>query len=289
MTSTNQFVRTFKRNALAAALGMCFIGASLAAETGGLRITITGNDGQPVAGATVRVSSPDSLVSRSAVTEADGSVRLNGLDPATNYTVEVGASGYDDYSAGNVAVVSGKNLSLGYALGATTLDTVVVTGTSLAAVDTTSAIVGTTLTLDLVESLPTGRSYQSYLQIVPGVKPSSGGNPSSKSGVNYTDIGGTTGTSSDNVYYLDGIDVTDPNSGTFGANFNSEIIQEQQVITGGVPAEYAGGSGLISKVITKSGSDEFHGSINYYLQNDSLVADDKHGESAGFSTLRTCR
>ena len=286
-TSSRSFAKGLKRSALTVALGMCFVGAAIAAETGGLRITISGTDGQPIPGATVSVSSPDSLVSKTAVTEADGSVRLTGLDPATNYTVVVDASGYGDFSANNVAVVSGKNLSLGYALGATTLDTVVVTGTSLAAVDTTSAIVGTTLTLDLVESLPTGRSYQSYLQIVPGVKPSSGGNPSSKSGVNYTDIGGTTGTSSDNVYYLDGIDVTDPNSGTFGANFNSEIIQEQQVITGGVPAEYAGGSGLISKVITKSGSDEFHGSLNYYLQNDSLVSDDKHNESAGFSTFDT--
>ena len=117
---------------------------------------------------------------------------------------------------------------------------------------------GTTLTLQMVESLPTGRSYQSYLQLVPGVKPSPGGNPSSKSGVNYSDIGGASGSSSDNVYLIDGVDVTDNNTGTFGSNFNSEIIQEQQVITGGVPAEYAGGSGLISKVITKSGSDEWH-------------------------------
>src|SRR3546814_17526773 len=101
----------------------------------------------------------------------------------------------------------------------------------------------------MVESLPTGRNYQSYLQIVPGVKPSSGGNPSSKSGVNYTDIGGNTGTSSDNVYYLDGVAVTDPNRGTFGAKFTSEIIKEQHVSTDGVPAEYAGGSGLISKVV----------------------------------------
>ena len=287
MVSNNQFVRSLKRNALAAALGMCFIGASIAAETGGLRITITGNDGLPVAGATVRVSSPDSLVAKSAVTEADGSVRLSGLDPATNYTVEVVASGYDNYSAGNVAVVSGKNLSVGYALGATTLDTVIVTGASLAAVDTTSATVGTTLNLDIVESLPTGRSYQSYLQLVPGVKPSAGNNPSSKSGINYSDVGGAIGSSTDNVYYLDGVNVTDPLTGTFGANFNSEIIQEQQVLTGGIPAEYAGGAGLVSKVITKSGSDEFHGSINYYLQNDSLVADDKHGESAGFSTFDT--
>ncbi|MEZ5545340.1 MAG: TonB-dependent receptor [Lysobacteraceae bacterium] len=271
---------------LAVALSMCFAGAALA-DTGGLRISITSSSGTPVAGATVKVSSPSSLVTRTGVTAEDGSVRLQGLDPATNYTVEVVASGYNDFSASNVAVVSGKNLSLGYVLGIESLDTVVVTGGSLAAVDTTSATVGTTLTLSMVESLPTGRSYQSYLQLVPGVKPSAGGNPSSKSGVNYADIGGAAGTSSDNIYVIDGVDVTDPDTGTFGANFNSEIIQEQQVITGGVPAEYAGGSGLISKVVTKSGGDEWHGSVNYYLQNDSLVSDDEHSTSGGFSTYDT--
>src|SRR3546814_9533713 len=52
--------------------------------------------------------------------------------------------------------------------------------------------------------LPTGRTYQSYLQLVPGVKPSVDGNPSSKSGVNYSDVGGDIGISTDNVYYLVG-------------------------------------------------------------------------------------
>ena len=60
--------------------------------------------------------------------------------------------------------------------------------------------------------------------------------------------------------------------------------------TGGVPAEYEGGSGLISKVVTKSGSDEFHGSINYYLQNDSLVADDATGpDPSGAQSPRRAR
>ena len=260
-------------------------------QTGSLRIAVTGDDNQPLAGATVTVSSPDSLVSRSGQTDAEGRVRLGGLDPATNYTVVVTAPGYTEYSASNVAVVSGKDLSVGYVLisgarpsDATDLGDVVVTGRSLAAVDVTSATVGTTLTLDTVESLPTGRSYQSYLQLVPGVKPSSTGNPSSRSGVNYADVGGATGQSTDNVYYLDGVDVTDPHAGTFGANFNSEIIQEQSVIVGGVPAEYAGGSGLISRVITKSGSNDWHGSVNYYFQNDGLVAEDEHNSSGGFST-----
>lgn len=262
-----------------------------AQQTGGLRVTVNGATGGPLSGATVVVRSPDSLVSKSAVTGTDGRARLSGLDPSTNYTVTVSAAGFTDYTASNVAVVSGKDLSIGYALAAVAdanaVEEVIVTGVSLAAVDVTSATVGTTLTLDVVESLPTGRSYQSYLQLVPGVKPSTLGNPSSRSGVNYSDVDGTTGSSTDNVYYLDGVDVTDPTAGTFGANFNSEIIQEQQVIVGGVPVEFAGGSGLVSRVVTKSGSNEWHGSVNYYLQNDSLVSKDKHTTSGGFKTYDT--
>ena len=273
-----------RRSAISLAVGMCFMGAAWAAESGGLRIMITGAQGQPLAGATVKISSPSSLVTKTAVTEADGSVRLAGLDPATDYKVEVIAPGYPAFSANDVIVVSGKNLALNYPLAASNVQTVVVTSSRLAQVDSTSATVGTILNLGVVESLPTSRSYQGYLQLVPGVKPTTGGNPSSKSGVNYADIGGATGTSTDNVYILDGVDVTDSNTGTFGSNINSEIIQEQQILTGGIPAEYAGGSGLVSKVVTKSGSNDFHGSVNYYFQNDNLVADSKHNTSSGFST-----
>ena len=64
---------------------------------------------------------------------------------------------------------------------------------------------------------------------------------------------------------------TDPVTGTFGANLNTEIIQEQKVITGGIPAEFVGATGLISNVVTKSGSNTFHGSANYFFQNQDLV------------------
>lgn len=278
------------RAALGVALSFCVAGVALAqSQTGALRVAVTGPNGAPLSGATVVIKSPDSLNTKTATTDAEGRVRVSGLDPSTNYTVTISAGGFSNFSADHVAVVSGKDLSVGYALTAegNTIEEVVITGRSLAAVDVTSATVGTTLTLQTVESLPTGRSYQSYLQLVPGVKPSSGGNPSSRSGINYADVDGATGSSTDNLYFLDGIDVTDPSTGTFGANFNSEIIQEQQVLVGGLPAEYAGGSGLVSRVVTKSGSNEWHGSLNYYLQNDSLVAKDKHQSSGGFKTYDT--
>ena len=119
--------------------------------------------------------------------------------------------------------------------------------------------------------MPTGRSYQSYLQLVPGVlpdDPEAAGNPASKSGLHYRDIGGDAGVSRDNFYYIDGINVTDGVTGTFGANLNTEIIQEQQVLTGGIPAEYVGAPGLLSSVVTKSGANQLSGSVNYFFQND---------------------
>ena len=97
-------------------------------------------------------------------------------------------------------------------------------------------------------------------------------------------IGGST----DNVYYFEGINVTDPVTGTFGANLNTEIIQEQKVITGGIPAEYVGAAGLISTVITKSGSNLYSGSYNYFFRNDGFVAENDHTTStAAFSTKDT--
>lgn len=278
------------RVALGVAMSTFIVGVALAqSQTGALRVTVSGENGAPVAGATVTVRSPDSLVTKTGTTDPEGRVRVSGLDPSTNYTVSVASPGYNEFSASNVAVVSGQDRSVGYALASqgNKVEEIVITGRSLAAVDVTSAVVGTTLTLQTVEALPTGRSYQSYLQLVPGVKPSTSGNPSSRSGVNYSDVGGSTGSSTDNLYFIDGVDVTDPSTGTFGANFNSEIIQEQQVLVGGLPAEYAGGSGLVSRVVTKSGSNQWHGSVNYYLQNDSLVAKDKHQSSGGFKTYDT--
>jgi Carboxypeptidase regulatory-like domain len=274
---------------------LCLAASAAFADTGGLEVTVMNAAGQPVAGATVQASTPDSLTERSGTTDADGAVRLVGLDPSNRYEVVVSGQGFQNVRYTNVQVVSDRTFSLDYVVGmpGADIEEVVVTGESVVRqmVDTTSAMVGTDVTLDLTESLPTGRSYQSYLQLAPTTKPTLNGNPSSKSGVNYSDVvdanGNTFGSSSDNVYYIDGVDITDNLTGTFGANFNSEIIQEQQIITGGVPAEYAGGQGLISRVITKSGSNEWHGSVNYYTQSDSLVADNKHLPNSTFSTFDT--
>jgi hypothetical protein len=268
------------------------------ADTGGLQVKVTDATGNPIAGAAVSASTIDSLSKKSGVTNADGELRLMGLDPSDNYVISVTADGYQAARNEGVLVVSERTYDIPFSLvgGGEELEEIITYGRSDIGqlVDTTSALQSTDVTLDIMDSLPTGRNYQSYLQMAPSTKPTNdenGGNPSSKSGVNYSDVvdanGNTAGSSSDNVYYIDGVNITDNYYGTFGANFNSEIIQEQQIITGGVPAEYEGGQGLISRVVTKSGGNEFHGSLNYYMQSDSLVADNDNLEDASFSTFDT--
>ncbi|MGH9457441.1 MAG: carboxypeptidase regulatory-like domain-containing protein [Thermoanaerobaculia bacterium] len=269
--------------------------ASIAAfadiTSGTIQVIVTDSTGGALPGVTVLAESPDSITKRMDVTNSEGLATLVSLDPSPNYTVTTSLDGFGTSVRADILVKSAQTTTLRVTLSPAALaETVTVTAES-PVVDTTSATTSQEITLELTEALPTGRSYQSYLQLAPGVlpdnNPTTSGNPAVRSGVNYSDIGGDLGMSSDNFYYIEGINVTDPVTGTFGANLNTEIIQEQKVIIGGIPAEFVGAPGLISSVITKSGGNEFSGSVNYFFQNDSMVADNENQGDATFEIADT--
>ena len=257
-------------------------------ETGTIEVVVLDQAGLPIPGVTVTASAADTVTKREGVSDAEGRAVLVGLTPSAQYIVTTQLSGFRPTRNENVLVRSGQTaaLKISLAVGGVT-EQVQVTAES-PIVDTKSATTGQDITLQLTESLPTGRTYQSFLQQVPGVlpdDPQQPGNPATKSGLNYSDIGGNVGVSSDNFYYFNGINVTDPVTGTFGSNLNTEIIQEQKVLTGGIPAEYVGTPGLLSTVITKSGSNAFRGSGNYFFQNAGLVSENKNSSEQDFSTF----
>ncbi len=259
------------------------------AQRGSISIIVEAEDGSRLPGVAVEAASDQTLTRRSAITGEDGVALLAAMDPASNYIVKTALDGFNGSRNENVLVKAGQTTPIRVKLSlATVTEEVIVTAES-PVVDVTSAVAGQEITLQLTEALPTARTYQDYLQLVPGVQVAIGNstNPASRSGVNYSDIGGDIGSSSDNFYYFEGINVTDNVTGTFGANLNTEIIQEQSVLTGGLPSEFVGATGLVSNIITKSGGNQFSGSINYYLQNDSLVADNDHEPDSTFSTFDT--
>lgn len=268
-------------------LGLLLAGASTAwaqvATTGSIQVIVEDPQGGRLPGVTVQASAPDSVTTRQAVTDAEGVATLEALAPSARYIVRAQLSGFRDLERPDILVRTGQSTTLRVEMTLSTVtEQVTVTAQATPVVDTTRSVAGQDLTLRLTESLPTGRSYQAYLQLVPGVMPDSqtaSGNPSSRSGMNWKDAGAASdflGSSADNFYYFEGINVTDPVTGTFGSNLNVEIIQEQKVVTGGIPAEYVGAAGLISTVVTKSGSNNYSGSVNYFFQNDGLVAENKN-------------
>ena len=277
------------RSAMLMALMLAFASSVYAqvSNTGTVQVVISDNQGGRLPGVTVTASAPDTITKRTVVTDAEGVATLEALAPSAQYVITAVLQGFKDETRTNILVRAGQTASLNFALSVAGVTEAVTVTASTPLVDTTSATTGQDITLQLTESLPTGRSYQSYLQLVPGVLPddqAQSGNPAARSGLNYSDIGGNVGISADNVYYFDGINVTDPVTGTFGANLNTEIIQEQRVITGAIPAEYVGAPGLISNVITKSGSNSFSGSANYFFQNSNLVAENQNAGAEEFST-----
>ena len=277
--------------ALLCLLALASPAAAQVASVGTIEVVVSDAGGLAVPGATITATAADVTTNRTAVTDTDGRALLVGLEPSARYTVTTELSGFQTTRNDNVLVRSGQTVALKVALAVGGVSETVQVVSESPIVDVTSATTGADITLQLTESLPTGRSYQSYLQFVPSVFPTNdimgGGNPAARGGLNYSDIGGVLGTSSDNFYYFNGINVTDPVTGTFGANLNTEIIQEQKVLTGGIPAEYAGTAGLLSNVVTKSGSNRYTGTVNYYFQNANLVAENKNSSNEEFSTYDT--
>jgi len=285
------------RSLVVVLLGLLLAGANSAlaqvSTTGTITVVVEDPQGGRLPGVAVSASAPDAVTQRTAVSDAEGVATLEALAPSSRYTVKAQLSGFRELDRTDTLVSSGQTTTLRVELSLSTVtENVTVQGKTTPLIDVTRATSGTDITLQLTESLPTGRSYQSYLQLVPGVMPdtaASGGNPASRSGVNWKDASTTSdnvGSSADNQYYFEGINVTDPVTGTFGANLNTEIIQEQKVITGGIPAEYVGSAGLISTVVTKSGSNQFSGSYNYFFRNDGFVAKNIHtaGAPSKFNT-----
>ena len=246
-----------------------------AQETGTLVVNVKDQAGKPVANATLSATSPTQIGNaRIAKTDANGRARFGLLYPG-DFTVQVSAPGFNASTLKNLHVGIGAVATAEVKL-ALVSQAVVEVVSAAGSLDPVSTTTSRRLGLDTVDTLPTGRTYTDYIKLAPGVisSPNAGQDPvlAGSLGRDNTGVGGA----KNNTYILDGMDSTDPYTGKSATRFNSEIIQEQEIKTGGITAEVgARGGGLVSNVVTKSGSNSWSGSLNYYFQNDSLYAKTK--------------
>ena len=257
---------------VAGILALTTVGFSV--DYGTLRVVVADNEKNVLPGASVEIASPDAMKIRPLLTNEKGEVRFINLFPAL-YQVKVTLQGFHDASMENVLVNMNKETTARIEMTIATLEKSVTVTAVAPAVDTRNATVANYVSQQFVETLPVARDFIGYLQLVSGVEsvPNSGGgstnqDPAGKGGLSYNQSGNFG--ARDNVYYLEGTDITDLNTLRAGTRFNNEVIQEQAVLTSGVPAEYGGGKGVVANIITKSGGNKFSGSINYYLQKPKM-------------------
>ena len=252
-------MNTWKRLCLGLLASM--LGATIAAaqgvQTGTLQGTAVDAQGGVLPGVVVTASSPALQGVRSATTDENGVYMLRGL-PGGAYTVKFELSGFttaEEKATVSVGAPTQVNATLG--VGGQT-ETVNVLANPVEAAVTSTATTAN-FKYDEIQALPSGRTPQQIATLAPGLT------------TNTPNAGQITISGAfayDNVFLVDGVDVNDNLFGTANNLFIEDAIEETQVLTSGISAEYGRFSGGVINVVTKSGGDEFSGTFRANLAND---------------------
>ncbi len=243
------------------------------ATVGGLRGQIRDAGTKEAAvGATIVATSPALQGEQVVISDENGLYFITAL-PAGLYTLTVY---YQDntFSRGNVLINIGKEAVVNVTVDTTTAakkgETIVIKG-GAPIIDQGSQKTGVTITDDYTRNIPVGRTFGEVLGAASGSQNDQYG----------TSISGST--SVENTYIVNGLNTTDTSHGLQSSNLPNEFVSETEVITGGYNAEYGRATGGIINVVTKSGSNEFHGSVFGYLTPGGLVSSARTVERAGGS------
>ncbi len=207
-------------------------------------------------------------VSQSTVTTSAGTYTIPHLQVGT-YTVTADASGFKEGIAKEITLNVAQQRELDFKLALAGVTTSVQVSAAPPLVNTTNGTVASTVSEEQVENLPlNGRNIEGLMTMVPGVNYYTGGMGWMASEMTSNGNRGET-----DVGTLDGADIADPEMGTLQfTNFNLDAIAEFKVQTSNYSAEYGQGAGVLVQMVSKSGTNQFHGSAFEFLRNNVLDA-----------------
>lgn len=217
--------------------------------------------GAVVPDATVTATNVESQRALSAKTRSDGSFSLVNIEPG-RYSLSVVKKGFRRYEVKDLLVVLGKttNVDAAIEVGAAT-ESIEVSGTA-EQIDTSSTMVAHNVIAEEIDRLPKARDFQNIALFSPSVNTGQieGG----------YQINGAS--AAENAYYIDGVATNSVIDGSARQAATFDYLQEVQVKTTGLEAEYGGAMGGVVSAVTKSGGNTFHGDVHYYYYGSKLNA-----------------
>jgi hypothetical protein len=286
----DEFLRTFNKGGLketrriamqlgktpwtAMCLSFLFVGVGVQAVRaqaileGKVTGTVTSEDGVPLPGAAVEISSPALLaVKRTTTTSARGTYVFLNLPPG-KYQVTASRDAFKTVTQENINVSAAAVLTVDVTLPVGTVEERVTVTAEGPIVDTKTSTVDSKIDQEMLDKLPTSRdAFLDLALTTPGMAPGSDDTQSLPSPTAYSSA------SNENVFLINGVNVTDPTAGSFGSivNVNYDTVEEVRVVALGSKAEYGSFSGAAIDVLTKSGSNTYHGSAAFYTKLGSVA------------------
>jgi hypothetical protein len=227
---------------------------------------VTDETGAALPGVSVTATNNATGLSRTVVTEADGTYRFASL-PAGTYNVKTELSGFGGIETRDVILNVSRERELDVVLKQAAVQESI-TVTADAPLIATAPAIGTTVSQDELENLPlNGRQFANLGSLAPGTQLAYNADPT-KPGQLTIALNGGIGR---NVNFMvDGGDNTDDTIGGALQNFNLEAVQEFTIQTQAYKAEYGRSSGGVLTVVTKTGTNNFAGSLYGFYREDSL-------------------
>lgn len=248
----------------AVALIALFSGLAIGQETtGSIQGQVTDPSGAAIVGATVEISG--GALPRPATIQTDSSgAFLQQQLPVGMYLVTVSAPGFSTAKKTDTPVVLGRATRIDFRMEVGKVTESVVVAADAVLVDTTSSSSAVNVDKTFFDLIPKGRSFYDLIEIAPGAR------DESKSGGYQVD--GASG--SENVFYLDGVEVTNIQTGVLSGQNRVpvEMVQQLQVKNGVMDAQYGGAMGGVVNAVVRSGTNEWHGQAGFYFNNDSMSA-----------------
>ena len=252
-----------------------FLAASLAsAQTtqGGITGTIRDEKGAEISAATVRVVSVGTGLTREATTAGNGLYHVVGL-PTGAYEVTVQAQGFATSKATDVQVGVDQIRTLDFTLRVGARSETVNVESTAELTQTESSKLGEIIDNRKVVDLPlNGRDFAQLARLNPGVSVSGGGGGQQGGEGNVSGYSSNGQRSTSNNFQVDGVDNNNYFAGEAAQLPSIDSIQEFEVQTNTFAAEYGRNSGSVVNLVTKSGTNQLHGSLFEFFRNDVLDA-----------------
>jgi hypothetical protein len=268
--------------AVMAALALMGVPTRLSAQMVGATMsgTVSDTSGGVVPGANISVKNAATGIIRSAVTNGSGLYTVPNLQPGP-YEIDASASGFNTDVRTGITLNVGQELVLNFTLKPGMASQSVEVNAEAPAVNLANATLGGINDSRTVAELPlNGRSWTDLATLQPGVHlaqdqpPINAGDRIKRGlGLELTISGGRP---QQNNYLVDGVNINDyANAGpgsVLGGNLGTDAVAEFSILTTNYSAEYGRTSGGVISAVTKSGTNQFHGSAYEFLRNDALDA-----------------